>query len=191
MLIYCLRSQSSEVIFRGRKLVLQYINGSPCGSSGSKADSHGIDAIKDTKYDYDKKTKPETKDAAKHKKSTTISFHCEKDPLATQAVASFVGTDPDECAYFFEVRSTAACGGAEPIEAGQGLGPGGVFGVILVIAVLVYFIGGVMYQRSVAHARGWKQLPNYSMWAGIGTFFRVSFSRSSFWHRRSLKHESY
>jgi cation-dependent mannose-6-phosphate receptor len=85
---------------------------------------------------------------------------------------TFVGTDPDECAYFFEVRSQSACRGVEPVS--QGLGPGGVFGVIVLIAVLVYFIGGIMYQRSVAHARGWRQLPNYSMWAGIGSFFQVS-----------------
>jgi hypothetical protein len=31
-----------------------------------------------------------------------------------------------------------------------------------------------MYQRSVAHARGWRQLPNYSFWSGIGGFFSVS-----------------
>lgn len=172
-------SQSSEVIFRGRKLVLQYTNGSPCGGSKSKREAYTYDKPKDTKEDEEKKEKEkedkeEKKEEAKHKKSTIISFHCEKDPLATQAVTSFVGTDPDECAYFFEVRSPAACGGAQPLEPGQGLGPGGVFGVILLIAVLVYFIGGVMYQRSVAHARGWRQLPNYSMWASIGSFFKVS-----------------
>ena len=42
------------------------------------------------------------------------------------------------------------------------------------IAILVYFLGGVFYQRNVAHARGWRQLPNYSMWAGIGNFIKVS-----------------
>jgi cation-dependent mannose-6-phosphate receptor len=92
--------------------------------------------------------------------------------MTTAASISFAGTDPDECAYFFEVRSAAACGGVEPVQ--QTLGPGGVFGVIALIAVVVYFIGGIMYQRSVAHARGWRQLPNYSLWAGIGSFFQVS-----------------
>ena len=106
------------------------------------------------------------------RKSTIISFHCELEPLAQQASVSFIGTDPDECAYFFEVRSHAACGGAEPVQAG--VGPGGVFGIIVLIAVVVYFIGGIMYQRSVAHQRGWRQLPNYSLWASIGSFFQVS-----------------
>lgn len=144
------RQESSDVTFRGRKLVLQYTNGSPCGTTTNKrADAH-------------------------RKKSTLISFHCEKDPLASQAVTSFVGTDPDECAYFFEVRTQEACGGAEPVDTRDGLGPGGVFFVILLITVMVYFLGGIMYQRSVAHARGWRQLPNYSFWAGIGSFFKVS-----------------
>ena len=51
-----------------------------------------------------------------------------------------------------------------------------MFAIIGVIAILVYFLGGVFYQRNVAHARGWRQLPNYSMWAGIGSFIKVS------WH---------
>lgn len=99
--------------------------------------------------------------------------------MKVAAVASFIGTDPDECAYFFEVRSEAACAGSEPVEVG--LGPGGVFGVIVGIAVLVYFVGGVMFNRSVAHARGWRQLPNYTMWASIGSFFLVGFSSVCGW----------
>lgn len=110
-------------------------------------------------------------DEAVRRKSTTISFLCERDPLAAQAAASFVAASPDECSYFFEVRSSAACGAPEPAE--QGVGPGGVFGVILLIAVVVYFIGGVIYQRNVRNARGWRQLPNYSLWAGIGGFIQV------------------
>jgi cation-dependent mannose-6-phosphate receptor len=42
------------------------------------------------------------------------------------------------------------------------------------IAVLVYLVGGCVYQRTVMHQRGWRQLPNYQMWAGVGGFLRVS-----------------
>jgi cation-dependent mannose-6-phosphate receptor len=180
-------------MFRGRKLVLQYTGGSPCGSavesrsedeleddeypartlSGKVVDSDDDDDDKkDDDDDEDKPKKPKKPVQTKRRKSTLISFHCEKDPLKTFAVASFIGTDPDECAYFFEMRSEAACPGLGPVQAG--LGPGGVFGIIAIIAVLVYFLGGVMYNRSVEHARGWRQLPNYAMWAGIGGFFMVS-----------------
>lgn len=106
------------------------------------------------------------------RKSTIISFHCDKDPLATQALATFVGTDPDECSYSFEVLSKTACITAEPAK--QSVGPATVFAIIGVIAFLVYLLGGIFYQRTVAHARGWRQLPNYSIWSGIGNFIKVS-----------------
>ena len=138
--------------------MLQYTNGSPCGK-----DKNGKEY--DEGADDDKKR-------GFRRKSTLISFHCDKDPLAEQAIPTFVGTDPDECSYHFEVLSRAACITAEPAK--QSVGPAAVFAIIGVIAILVYFLGGVFYQRNVAHARGWRQLPNYSMWAGIGSFIKVS-----------------
>lgn len=63
------------------------------------------------------------------RKSTTISFLCDRDPDAPKAAFSFVGTDPDECAYFFEGRTPAACGGIARDKA-QGVSPGGVFGIM-------------------------------------------------------------
>lgn len=104
------------------------------------------------------------------RKNTMISLLCTTEPLAPLMAISFVGS-PDSCTYFFEARSPAACGGIE--KATQQLGPSGVFGVIALIAVLVYVVGGCVYQRTVMHQRGWRQLPNYSMWAGIASFFKV------------------
>lgn len=63
------------------------------------------------------------------RKTSIFSLMCEKDPLGPKAAVSFVGT-MDECTYFFEVRTLAACAGAEPAD--QSLGPGGVFGVMWV-----------------------------------------------------------
>ncbi|KAF4627013.1 hypothetical protein G7Y89_g11148 [Cudoniella acicularis] len=145
---YSIGQLSSNLTLRGRRLVLQYTNGSPCGDN--------------TKRDDDKK--------GERRKSSLISFHCDKDPLATAPSVTFVGTDPDHCSYHFEVLSKDACISAEPAK--QGVGPAAVFAIIGVIAILVYFLGGVFYQRNVAHARGWRQLPNYSMWAGIGNFIK-------------------
>ncbi|TGO28801.1 hypothetical protein BPAE_0023g00670 [Botrytis paeoniae] len=154
---YSVGQQSGNLTLRGRKLVVEYTNGSPCGGKNKKR------SWDDDDDDDDKSIR---------RKSSIISFHCEKDPLAT-ASASYVGTDPEECAYFFEVRSQAACGGSEPAK--QTVGPGAVFAIIGVIAILVYFLGGVFYQRNVAHARGWRQLPNYSFWASIGDFIKDVF----------------
>jgi cation-dependent mannose-6-phosphate receptor len=165
-----IRLQSSELVLRGKRLVLQYTNGSPCGEAKYlKRDPSWKE--NDDEDEHDDDNKPSTGKGVR-RKSATISFHCDKDPLATGAIASFASVDPDECAYFFEVLSPTACGGAAPAK--EGLGPASVFAIIGVIAVLVYFLGGVVYQRNVAHARGWRQLPNFTMWAGIWNFITVS-----------------
>ncbi|KAM5365427.1 hypothetical protein ACJZ2D_011025 [Fusarium nematophilum] len=181
--VFSIGSESMDLQSRGRKLVLQYTGGSPCGED---ADTTGLlrrSPQDDYRYDEDEPTynpsespvpeseapKPVDK---RRRKSTIISFHCDRDPGSTQASVSFVGTDPDECAYFFEARSSHACAHAEPHKPGS-VGPGSIFGLIVVIAVLVYFLGGIFYNRTVAHARGWRQLPNYSLWAGIWSFICV------------------
>ncbi len=107
------------------------------------------------------------------RKSTLLSFQCDRDPLLTEHPAiSFIGS-LDHCTYFFEVRSRHACGGVSASNDSGSLGPGGVFGVILAIAVLVYLIGGCAYQRTVMHQRGWRQCPHYGIWAGIWGFVSV------------------
>jgi cation-dependent mannose-6-phosphate receptor len=34
-----------------------------------------------------------------------------------------------------------------------------------------------VYSRMVLQQRGWRQLPNYALWAGIGGFLKVPFKR--------------
>ena len=183
---------------RGRELVLQYTGGSPCPDlsddddddrdNDSDSDSNSKAAAKDSGSGFDRRSiggnagksdgesdgEPMFSIQASSKirrKSATFAFLCDRDPLETTAHISFVGT-PDECAYFFKVRSPHACAGAEPHKPGS-VGPGGVFAIILGVALLVYMIGGVVYNRTVAHARGWRQLPNHTLWLGIWSFVRV------------------
>lgn len=201
--VYSLGYQSGELKPRGKKLVLQYSGGSPCGKNDKRDLSvverstvHKGAAYKYSDYEDEEErtsatgipTARETKESevAKRRKSATISFLCDRDAVSSVATASYVGTDPDECAYFFEVRSQHACAGAEPHKPGS-VGPGSVFAIILLIAVLVYFGGGIFYQRTVANQRGWRQLPNYSLWAGIWSFVSVrtdlpmNSSKAFFW----------
>ncbi|CAD6503169.1 BgTH12-02837 [Blumeria graminis f. sp. triticale] len=142
---FSIGQQNSTLRLRGRRLVLEYHNGSPCGTEASNKDNN-------------------------RRKSSIFSFHCDKDPLAapSSGLVTYVGTLDDECAYYFEVLSNVACITTEPAK--QSVGPGAVFAIIGFVAILVYLLGGVFYQRNVAHARGWRQLPNYSMWASIGNF---------------------
>lgn len=46
--------------------------------------------------------------------------------------------------------------------------------ISMLIAVAVYLIGGCVYQRTVMHQRGWRQCPNFSLWAGMLDFVKVS-----------------
>ncbi|KHN97096.1 Mannose-6-phosphate receptor, binding protein [Metarhizium album ARSEF 1941] len=191
--VYSIGSASMDLKSRGRKLVLQYTGGSPCGASKStrrsrSPPSHSTNdrrANKEsslTRQPHEVETLKEDKEAKEEpsrRKSTTISFLCDRDPTSSQASISFVGVDEDECSYFFEGRSSHACAQAEPHKPGS-VGPGSVFGIILVVAFLVYVLGGVFYNRAVTNARGWRQLPNYSLWAGIWSFlsdmFVIAFS---------------
>ena len=151
--------------------MLNYTNGSPCDDSSTRLHSRKITDDHDDEDDDRKHSKEPTR-----RKSTLISFICDRDSLAPKAHLSFLGTSPDECTYFFEARSMAACGGVS--EAQASMGPGGVFGVIALIAAAVYVLGGIAYQRTVMHQRGWRQLPNYNLWAGIFGFVSVSIAHT-------------
>ena len=128
--------QSAAPVFRGRKLVLHYTDGSPCDSPPRSKRAASPSPRRDD--DDDEKHRPSKNpkggsdrhkpNSPTHRKSTLISLLCDRDPLAPQASVAFIGVSPDECAYFFEVRSAAACGGVS--DARQSLGPGGVFGVM-------------------------------------------------------------
>lgn len=195
------RQQNSGLVLRGSKLVLNYTNGSPCDSPSPKSKrqlSHGVADLRSAKIVDDddddaphkKLSSGKEKEQEVRRKNTIILLSCQKDPLgpkSPQATISFAGEM--DCTYVFEAKSQAACAGIETTP--QQLGPGGVFGVMYVltqanvvetmltghrmmIAILVYIVGGCVYQRTVQHQRGWRQLPNYSMWAGIWSFIAVS-----------------
>ena len=170
------RQQNSIPVIRGRKLVLNYTDGSPCPSIGKRAhmveDLTGreiIDGDDDGTPGKDAKTEPPSSSA--RRKTTIISFLCERDPLMPQLTLSFIAS-PDECSYYFEARTHAACASVE--QAKQTLGPAGVFGMVAFIAIMVYVVGGCVYSRVVLQQRGWRQLPNYGLWSGIFGFFKVS-----------------
>lgn len=165
------RTESQALVTRGKKLILQYTNGSPCGPTSRRRTVRPDASYKYTSYDDDEP--PALYEAASMRKSAIISFLCDHDPGATHAAVHFVGVDPDECAYFFEARSQHACLSAEPHQPGS-VGPGGVFVLILGIALVVYFAGGIFYQRTVSHARGWRQLPNHTLWHGMWESVKVS-----------------
>jgi cation-dependent mannose-6-phosphate receptor len=191
--------EKSELVFRGKKLLLNYTGGSPCpdlDEDGTPLDRRAIigddddDDDDDDDEEEDEPKKPKKKPSPKASiryKSTLLSFLCDTSPTSTQhPIISFLGS-PDHCTYIFEVKSRWACAGATPSTEPGSLGPGSVFGVILAIALLVYLIGGCVYNRTVMHQRGWRQLPNYAVWSGIGGFIGVSAFLSRFCGRRERR----
>ncbi|MCJ1387196.1 Cation-independent mannose-6-phosphate receptor CI-MPR [Xylographa bjoerkii] len=167
---YSIGQTSTTPVLRGRKLVLNYTGGSPCESSATRRSIDLLEAAKNTDEDDEDDPRP-PKGGSKNvrRKSTIISLLCDRE-ITVKATVGFVGASEDECTYFFESRSAAACGGVS--EEQQAVGPAGVFGIIALIAAAVYLVGGVAYQRTVMHQRGWKQLPNYSMWASMASFVK-------------------
>ena len=138
-------------------MVLNYTGGSPCDGERTKVtrklldndndelkkDDKDNDQNKDSDHRQDKDDDDDEHrkdDDRKHsnggkkgdvrRKSTIISFLCERDSLAPNAHLSFIGASEDECTYFFEAKAKSACGGVN--ETQQSLGPGGVFGVMCV-----------------------------------------------------------
>ena len=127
---------SMKPVVRGRKLVLQYTNGSPCDSSNKKRKIIGDDDKEDDDDDDDDKkhSDKKKKSSSKRRKSTIISLLCEREPLDSKAprvAVSFIGVSPDECAYSFEVRSPISCASRNKDQQGA-VGPGGVFGIMFV-----------------------------------------------------------
>ena len=158
---------------------MNYTDGSPCGEDSDRLLPRKLngddDHEKGDNRDDEKAHKPSSDKEPPRRKATIISFICDRDSLAPKVHLSFLGT-LDECTYSFEARSMAACGGI--IDPQQSLGPGGVFGVIALIAAAVYVLGGIAYQRTVMHQRGWRQLPNYTLWAGMCGFVNVNISKA-------------
>ncbi|KAL8404326.1 hypothetical protein RB594_009254 [Gaeumannomyces avenae] len=183
--VYSLGQASSVLTPRGRKVSLQYTGGSPCGDDAKARDKRAPSSVHSGAahqgFDDEAAAEAARRDrlrqseaSRERRKSATLSFVCDHDMVGEKAAVSYIGSSPDGCAYFFDVRSSRACAGVEPHPPGS-VGPGGLFAIILIIAVMVYVLGGVFYQRTVAHARGWRQLPNYSLWAGIWEFLSDMF----------------
>jgi cation-dependent mannose-6-phosphate receptor len=169
------RQQNMAPVIRGRKMVLNYTDGSPCPEPRKR--SHMLADLSPREIvggdDGDHEDEEDESDRPKvpgRTKTTIISMLCERDPLMPLLTLSFIAS-PDECTYIFEARSPAACASIQ--KSAQTLSPSGVFGVIMMIAIMVYIVGGCVYSRVVLNQRGWRQLPNYSLWAGIFGFFRV------------------
>lgn len=100
-------------------------------------------------------------------KSSIILFTCDQTMIGTASV-NFIG-ELNDCAYFFEYKTSRACATTRDVE--SALSPGMVFLIILTVAFAVYIVGGCMYSRTVLHQTGWRQVPNYELWGSLFGMF--------------------
>ncbi len=114
---------SSEIKFRGRKMVMEYKNGDFCPGSETR------------------------------RRSALMLFTCDR-TIQEEAKVSFIGS-PDDCSYFFEVRTIHACGTAPTNE---GVGLVSIVFLIGTAAGITFFGGGILYR--LFQKLGLGQAPN-------------------------------
>ena len=140
---------NSDPVIRGRKLLLNYTDGSPCPShpytvtsqhkrtilpsprnSKTVSDSH-FEYLANTASPLDHSVEslavPIGGGSNTRRKNTVISLLCEDEPTAPKVSLAFLAS-PDECSYFFELRSPFACPAVNVAK--QQVGPSGVFGLM-------------------------------------------------------------
>uniref|UniRef100_A0A1D1XNK5 Autophagy-related protein 27 n=1 Tax=Anthurium amnicola TaxID=1678845 RepID=A0A1D1XNK5_9ARAE len=105
-----------------------------------------------------------------YKRSSAISFICDQ-TVEGQGQPKFVSTFYD-CAFFFEWRTPAACPTGKKGSAGAGSGGWSVFITIFVIALIAYFVGGIVYNRIVHNASGIYQIPHWEFWSNAVDFLK-------------------
>lgn len=114
--------------FRGRNLILQYENGSPC------LDEKGYETA--------------------YRMSSVFSFKCDRDlllssPPSKAAVLTYAAST-NKCSFFFEVRTVHAC---PSVDKTQGMNPIIIFCLFILVAVMVYSSSSVLRLPSILVAK--------------------------------------
>ncbi|KAJ1975761.1 Cation-independent mannose-6-phosphate receptor CI-MPR [Dimargaris verticillata] len=113
-----------------------------------------------------KYTDGETCSANQYTRTSVMSFICDTQ-MKGLGTPRYIG-DGNQCTYFFEWRTPAACSTSEPSG-------GSTFATLLVagfILTSIYLFCGVLYNRVVNKSRGLKQIPHYNLWRSIFDFIK-------------------
>jgi cation-dependent mannose-6-phosphate receptor len=141
---FSLGQMSTQPVFRGRKLVMNYTGGSPCGADAEDEDNwyerRGVGERSQDEDDEDRDGSDEDDRSSRRKskkpvqrKNAIFSFLCDQEPVDSskpKVQVSFVSWSPDECTYVFEARSRHSCGGLA--KQPKSVGAGGVFSLMWV-----------------------------------------------------------
>jgi len=121
---------------------------------------------------------------------TAVRFICDTSVFGSgtpQLVAQLPPDDETSCAFFLEWRTHYACPSNE--EAGFWGGLIVALSVMLVVLLMLYFVGGTLYNRYVLHLRGFDQIPRFSLFSFTDTLDccqnccdRFAGTRAQPWH---------
>ncbi|KAJ1651624.1 Cation-independent mannose-6-phosphate receptor CI-MPR [Dispira simplex] len=117
-------------------------------------------------------------------RTTLISLVCDT-KVRDLGRPEYIGNG-NQCSYFFEWRTPAACATSEPVAGSAG----GSFLVMVFIFVAMYLFVGVVYNRITHKARGMEQIPHYPMWRNAFEFVKdmtliIAVTVVDFFKRRS------
>lgn len=119
---FSLGKLSTAPYFRGRNLLLEYTDGSPClNPDGTET---------------------------KLRMSSLISLKCDHDLAASHASISFLGS-PDNCTFLFEARTLHAC---PATNQEQSMAPIPIFLIFVIITVGVYTVGSIFLKPFKRHS---------------------------------------
>ncbi|XP_035689605.1 cation-dependent mannose-6-phosphate receptor-like [Branchiostoma floridae] len=78
-----------------------------------------------------------------------------------------LGEDTSVSIYKFELKSPCACPGASASCNSSGISGGWVFVIIVLVVLVVYLVGGIIFMSLVKKASGAERIPNVEFWKDL------------------------
>ncbi|XP_068179591.1 cation-dependent mannose-6-phosphate receptor [Antennarius striatus] len=101
---------------------------------------------------------------SKEKRKAIIMISCNRDiDVGSLEVVLEDREREQDCFYLFELDCSGVC----PVIQSQ-LSTGSIILIIGFSLLILYLIGGFLYQRFVVGAKGMEQFPNYAFWVEVG-----------------------
>lgn len=101
-----------------------------------------------------------------------INFICEE--KAGAGTPTFMDK-PNQNTFLLQWKSKYACPAGFKEAASGGLSAGSVMLIILLVVTIVYFVGGILFQKFKNHAEGADLIPNRQFWTELPLLVRDGF----------------
>ncbi|KAH8039385.1 hypothetical protein HPB51_006405 [Rhipicephalus microplus] len=123
---------------------------------------------------------------------TNVIFICDRDkhiPIGPGSLVTKLPYDSiderDACERNVTVKYDGACGSSSPVTSSGGLSTGSVLLILFFVALLIYFVGGVLVNRNNG-AQGVEMIPHLQFWKELPSLIVVGSSPRGWWRPPSL-----